>query len=113
MTVDDMRCSAPLPPALISVFISELIYAILRCRRKEKTSHSGISSSDEFLVSYGVIKTGVDLVLVSLVIRIAWYNDLCFTDMLVTRATGNSRFKTEKFPPLSEKFPKIPVVCQA
>jgi len=26
------------------------------------------------------------------------------------RATGNSRLESEKFPPLSEKFPKIPVI---
>jgi len=32
-----------------------------------------------------------------------------------SKATGNSRFETEKFPPppLSEKFSKIPVVYQA
>ena len=29
------------------------------------------------------------------------------------KATGNSRFETEEFHPLSEKFPKIPVVYSA
>ena len=28
----------------------------------------------------------------------------------LTRATGNSRFKSEKFPPFAKKFPKIPVL---
>ena len=30
--------------------------------------------------------------------------------LIRTRATGNSRLESEKFPPFSEKFPKIPVV---
>jgi len=33
--------------------------------------------------------------------------------ILSGKATGNSRFETEKFPPLSEKFRKIPAVYQA
>jgi len=32
---------------------------------------------------------------------------------IAAMATGNSRFETDKFPPLSEKFPKIPVVYEA
>ena len=33
-----------------------------------------------------------------------------FKRMFLTRATGNSRLESEKFPPFNEKFPKIPVV---